>query len=276
MNLPQKTNNSSGLVSRLNPDQLAVLTDQICPKATPTELELFLTVCQRTRLDPFSKQIYGIKRKVWDKDANQTVERLTIQISVDGLRTLAQRSGEYQGQTMPEFCGEDGKWRDTWFSKDYPFASRVGVWRKGFREPLYGVAYWSEYAQVKKDGKLTAMWESMPTTMLAKCAESQALRKAFPHETAGPEAEEPPQSVALPTNQSQAFLEDGTYQGAPAHKRALVAAVKEAGFPDYAGNQQALRELHGACLGCPLDELVEKVREVLGDAITVHGIEGDE
>jgi phage recombination protein Bet len=224
-------------------------------------------------LDPFSKQIYGIKRKVWDKDTNQSVERLTIQISVDGLRTLAQRTGEYQGQTMPQYCGDDGIWRDVWFGRDYPMAARVGVWRKGFREPLYGVALWSEFAQTKKDGKPTAMWESMPTTMLAKCAESQALRKAFPHETAGPEPEEP---QPLPVSHAQAVLEDGTYQGTASHKRALVAAVREAGFADYATNQQALRELHGACLGCPLDELAAKVQEVLGDAMTVHGIEGDE
>jgi len=40
------------------------------------------------------------------------------------------------------------------------------------------VALWSEYAN-------GPMWQKMPALMLAKCAESLALRKAFPHELSG-------------------------------------------------------------------------------------------
>jgi hypothetical protein len=47
------------------------------------------------------------------------------------------------------------------------------------------VATWAQYAQTKKDGGVTPMWQKMPALMLAKCAESLALRKAFPQELSG-------------------------------------------------------------------------------------------
>lgn len=165
---------TGGALAMWDDEQVHVLRTLICPDANDAEFVLFGQVCQRTGLDPFAKQIYGIKRK----------GKLTIQAGIDGLRLCAQRSRDYAGQEGPQWCGEDGVWRDVWLSKDHPLAARVGVYRKGWTRPVWGVATWAEYAQVF-NGQPGDMWARMPANQLAKCAESQALRKAFPAELSG-------------------------------------------------------------------------------------------
>lgn len=163
-------------------EKIDLLKRTIMPsKTSDDELELFLHFVKRSGLDPFAGQVYGVKR--WD--SAKQCEVLRIQTGIDGFRLTAQRTHEYEGSLGPWWCGEDGKWKDVWLDKAPPKAARVGVWRKGFREPAWAVARWDDYAVRKKDGSLTPFWVKMAPLMLGKCAEALALRKAFPMELSG-------------------------------------------------------------------------------------------
>lgn len=169
-----------------NDKQEAALKQIGLANAPKAELAVFLHFAQRTGLDPFARQIYMIERG----------GRFTIQASIDGLRIVAQRSGEYAGQVGPYWCGEDGEWTDVWLENKPPVAAKVGVLRKGFQEPLWGVAKYDSY------NANSPIWKKMPDTMIAKCAEALALRKAFPNDLSGLYTTEEMEQVDTPTTKA--------------------------------------------------------------------------
>jgi phage recombination protein Bet len=179
-------------------------------EATEVELAFFAEQVKRTGLDPFHKQVYAIYRK------KKGVEELTIQVGIDGFRLIAERTGKYEGQTAQQWCGPDGVWHEVWTQDGHPFAARIGVHKRGRREPTYAVAHWAEYVQTF-NGTPTGKWMptakgGMPANQLSKCAEALALRKCFPAELSGfytpEEMEQADNSPALDAGQG-----DGQPQG---------------------------------------------------------------
>jgi len=163
------------------PAQRAAFEQIGIAEAPAGDQQVFLHVAQRSGLDPFARQIYMISR--WDPQAQRN--RWTIQTAIDGYRVIAERRDEYGGQLKPEWCGEDGVWRDVWTSTEPPIAARVAVIRKDWDQPVWGIAHFWEFAATKRDGNLNHMWSTKGRHQIAKCAESAALRKAFPQDFAG-------------------------------------------------------------------------------------------
>ena len=151
---------------------LTTVKSVLAPDLTADELKLFAMVATRSGLDPFAKQIYAVKRK----------GRVTFQTGIDGYRSIAARTGMYDGQDEPEYgppcaCGDkrpDG----------HPEYATVRVYRKGVGRAIAATAYWHEYkpAMGDREHPQDSMWVRMPHVMIAKVAEALALRKAFPYD----------------------------------------------------------------------------------------------
>lgn len=157
-------------------EQIDLIRRTICPDATDDELALFVQRCKSTGLDPFTGQIYLVKRKG---------SPATMQTGIDGFRLVAQRTGERDGMDAPQWCGKDGNFLPIWTGSEPPVACSITVYRKGHSRGYPALAYWDFYAQTKAGGELNYMWSKGGPHMLAKCAEALALREAFPNELSG-------------------------------------------------------------------------------------------
>jgi len=149
-------------------DQRKLIASVIAPGCNTDELRLFAYHCQRTGLDPFSKQIYAIKRG----------GKMTVQVSIDGLRAIAERTGELGG-SQRFWCGPSGEWQEVWLDDKPPAAAKCVVYRKGCPHPFVGIALFRDYNAGQ------GLWTKMPSVMLGKCAEAQALRSGFPADLSG-------------------------------------------------------------------------------------------
>lgn len=162
----------------MDQDKIDLVKRTVAKDTSNDELAMFLYQCQRSGLDPLARQIYCIVRK------EKGIPKATIQLSIDGARLIAERSGKYEGQDGPWWCGDDGVWTDVWLENTPPKAAKVHVYKAGARVPTPGIALYREYVPTY-NGEPMGLWKSKPAHMLAKCAEMLALRKAFPQELSG-------------------------------------------------------------------------------------------
>lgn len=140
---------------------------------TPAEIKLYLYDCDRRGVHPLDKLIYFTKRR----------GRYVPIVGIDYMRIRAESSGHYAGSDDAEFFYLDKENGD----KNVHRAAKVTVWKivDGQRCPFTATARWEEYRPEDMNAPASFMWKKMPHTMLAKCAEALALRKAFPGQLAG-------------------------------------------------------------------------------------------
>lgn len=157
---------------QFTPEQSVMIRDMYANGASESEFAFLMEIAKTRNLNPLLRQIHFVKRP--DKEKKRDV--WAAQVSIDGLRSIANRTGAYDGQDEPDH---------EYDAEGLLTVSRVKVYRKGISRPFTGVARWSEYAQTKYDGGPTHFWNKMAHTMLDKCAEALAIRKAFPEDTGG-------------------------------------------------------------------------------------------
>jgi phage recombination protein Bet len=171
----------------------------VAPGLTDDEFALFIHVCKARSLDPLQKQIYAIKRKVYEQ--GEQVLKMVMQVSIEGFRSIANRTGLYMpSERLPLIEGTNSKdlkatvWVKKWSNNDLQ-------WHE------FGYSgYYREFVQTRRDSGGTevpvAMWAKMPTAQLIKCCEAAALRKGWPEELGGIYAPEEvanePQAAATP------------------------------------------------------------------------------
>jgi phage recombination protein Bet len=199
---------TSSSLALWTPEQTQLISTTIAPGCSNDELRLFAYACQRTGLDPFSKQIYAIKRG----------GKMTIQAGIDGLRSIAERTGQLDGsETL--WCGEDGQWTDVWLGSKPPAAAKTTIWRKGASHPFTGVARFADYNAGQ------GLWSKMGATMIAKCSEALALRKAFPADLSGVYSTDEMEQAVEPVTVTTTALPAGDDKVFNAGKAAIAKAT---------------------------------------------------
>lgn len=177
------------LIQRMNPD------------CNATEFDQFIHVSAQLGLDPLRKQIYAF---VFNKDKPDR-RRMSIVVGIDGFRSVAKRSGEYRPDTRPPRFVTDPALVNEATNPLGLVSAEVSVFQfsHGAWHEVSAIAFWDEFAPIVEGGKWTNgedgrrqfrkdgtmqldpakdNWRKMPRVMLSKCAEAQAIRRAWPED----------------------------------------------------------------------------------------------
>lgn len=196
---------------KIDKPKIELIKRTIAKGATDDELMMFLNVCKGLGLSPFIRHVHFVKR--WDSKTGTEIG--AVQVGIDGFRSIAESTGAYAGNSDPVFgkvvtkkCKttkkdyNSGKEVTTESEYEAPEFATVTV-RKVVQGQPYdftATARWDEFYPGDKQG---FMWRTKPHIMLGKCAEGQALRKAFPKVLSGVYTpEELEQAGQKPTTQS--------------------------------------------------------------------------
>lgn len=214
-------------------DQKALIKRTVAANATDDELQLFMYDCFRRGIHPLDRLIFFVKYQGKEGEPAKCVH----QVGIDYMRLKATQTGEYDGQDPPEY--EEG-------TEEHPAEARINIYRKNIARPFVGIAKWKEFYPGEKRG---FKWRASPYHMLAKCAEAQGFRKAFPELFAGLFSKEESSSIVTheidvtPVKKSETVQEKKPIE----HKKEVADKKKEPAKKDEAPTdaRQALKDMLG-------------------------------
>lgn len=187
-----------------SPKELSLIRKTAAKDANDLEFEQFVSFCRSARLNPLRKQVYLI---IVNKN-NPAKRQPVIVTGIDGLRAIADRSGNYRPDPEPPRITYDESLKGPLNPHGIVKAVvTVFKWAHGEWFPVAGEAHWNEFAPIKdvwgedetgrrvKTGKqemdpTKEGWVRMAHVMISKVAESQALRRGWPEDLSGVYGEE--------------------------------------------------------------------------------------
>lgn len=175
-----------------NAKLVEVLINSLYPNASRESALMVIDYCRAAGLDVMQKPVHIVP--MWDGNAGRMRDVVMPGISL--YRVNAARSKLYGGVTDPEF-GPDVTETIGGVTITFPQWCRVVAYRiteSGTLAAFPALERWKENYAAKggkeKSIAPNAMWSKRPYAQLAKCAEAQALRKAFPESCPANTAEE--------------------------------------------------------------------------------------
>lgn len=194
---------------------MEVMQSSVYPGAAVASVKLALNYCKASGLDPLQKPVHLVPMNVasgrkdekgWDIKEMRDV----VMPGIGLYRSQAAKTGEYVGMSEPSFGPtktlnfkaaswvDDGGRRKKVYaeeSMEYPEWCSITVRRSvgGIVCEFPAREYWLENYATKGNDSVepNAMWRKRPFGQISKCAEAQALRKAFPGQVGSqPTAEE--------------------------------------------------------------------------------------
>lgn len=151
--------------------QVDLVKNTVAKGATDDELHMFLYLAKQYNLDPFKREIWFVK---YGKDAN-------IMTSRDGYLKYAQQNPDFIG--LASFVVREGDIFEI-DASEYKIAHKfglkrgkiMGAWARCERKGMKPFICYVEFSEYKKN---TQIWNTYPSAMIQKVAESFVLKRAF-------------------------------------------------------------------------------------------------
>ena len=201
--------------------QLALIRKSLARQCNDAEFDEFMAVAFDCGLDPLRRQIVPLFTAPDDPERR----KLVVWTTIDGLRLIAARQGDYRPMESAAHLEYDAEKIDPETNPLGLVRAEVAAWkyRDGRWHPVIGEAWWDEHAPLRAEApksargreqapdapgeapdapgeapkaKLDPNWLRRGRILLSKCAEAQALRRGWPDLLSGLYSEEETAAMA--------------------------------------------------------------------------------